>query len=299
MIESVAADSPRVAAGRWSVLVRAVRVRQWPKNLLVFAGLLFAAKIGDGTRWLEAVTVFAAYTIASIAAYLVNDVQDAPRDRLHPAKRHRPVASGALNPRAALAVAAALVSVALLLASLLELQSLLLLLLFVVLQVAYSFRLKEVVGIDVVAIAALFVVRAAAGAEAVEVPISRWLLACTALLALFLALAKRRGELLRGGEEAAAGRTALARYSRGRTERLLVAAAVATVISYSVYAFTAHDSIKLAATVPFVVFALARYIVLIHRDGVGEEPETVLLTDLPILATAFAWAILATVLLSL
>src|SRR5438067_9747665 len=183
-----------------------LRPRQWTKNLLLFAGIIFAAKLGDLSRWGEAVAAFAAYCAASSASYLVNDVRDAPHDRAHPVKRSRPVARGELSPRLAELLATLLILSAFLLAAPLGIASLVFLVSFFALQAAYTLALKHVVLLDVMTIGGLFVVRAAAGAAAVEVRISPWLLLCTALLALFLALAKRRGELVLVGAEAASGR---------------------------------------------------------------------------------------------
>jgi 4-hydroxybenzoate polyprenyltransferase len=183
----------------------ALRPRQWTKNLLLFAGLVFAAKLGDATRWLEAFLAFAAYCAASSAAYLANDVRDAAHDREHPVKRLRPVASGELPPNLALGVAGALAAAALAAAVVLGPWSVAFIAAFLGLQGAYTAGLKHVVLIDVFAIAGLFVVRASAGAEAVDVRISPWLLICTGLLALFLALAKRRAELVLVGAEATRG----------------------------------------------------------------------------------------------
>jgi 4-hydroxybenzoate polyprenyltransferase len=152
--------------------VVALRPRQWSKNLLVFAGLVFAAKLGDAGRWLEALTVFAAYCAISSAAYLVNDVRDREDDRRHPVKRARPIARGELSPRAALVLAAGLAALALGLSIVLGPASVALLLAFAALQAGYTLALKHVVLLDVLAIGALFVVRAAAGAEAVDVRIS-------------------------------------------------------------------------------------------------------------------------------
>src|SRR6266568_7752709 len=173
-----------------------LRPRQWTKNLLLFAGIIFAAKLGDLTRWGEALTAFAAYCAASSASYLVNDLRDAPHDRVHPIKRTRPIARGELSPRLAEAIAALLLFSAVLLVAPLGLASILFLCTFFSLQAGYTLALKHVVLLDVMTIGGLFVVRAAAGAAAVHVRISPWLLLCTALLALFLALAKRRGELV-------------------------------------------------------------------------------------------------------
>jgi 4-hydroxybenzoate polyprenyltransferase len=268
-----------------------LRPRQWAKNLLLFAGIVFAAKLGDPIRWVEAFAAFVAYCAASSAAYLVNDVRDVSADRLHPVKRRRPIARGELRPRAALGLAGALVMLAGATAVALGPASLACLAAFVALQAAYTTRLKHVVLIDVLTIAALFVLRAAAGAVAVDVVISPWLLVCTGLLALFLALGKRRAELVLVGAERTPGRPALAGYSLALVDQLLAAVAGATIVAYALYTLAAHDSRALVATVPFVVFGLFRYLLLLHRRDLGEEPENVLLGDAPILLTVAAWAI--------
>src|SRR2546421_3400123 len=175
--------------------VVALRPRQWSKNLLVFAGIVFAAKLGDAVRWGEALAAFGAYCALSSAAYLVNDLRDREHDRLHPVKRERPIARGELSATAAVAIAVVLTLGAVAVGAWLGWASLGLLAGFAALQLGYSFGLKHVVLVDVLAIGGLFVIRAAAGAVAVDVRISPWLLLCTALLALFLALAKRRGGL--------------------------------------------------------------------------------------------------------
>jgi len=287
-----------LSARRFPALT-ALRVRQWPKNLLLFAGLVFAAKIADGTRWLEAIAAFTVYCLASSAAYLVNDVRDVEHDRAHPVKRHRPIAAGELPERRALALAAALAAAAFALAGALGPWSALLLAGFLVLQATYSFGLKHVVLLDVMAIAALFVVRAAAGAEAVHVRISPWLLVCTALLALFLGLAKRRGELVLVGAERTPGRPVLEGYSLELVDQLVSVVAASTISAYALYTFTARDSKAMMATIPFVLFGVFRYLYLIHRHDLGEEPETVLLKDVPTLVCVAAWAVTSAVILLL
>jgi 4-hydroxybenzoate polyprenyltransferase len=271
----------------------ALRPRQWLKNLLLFAGIIFAAQLGDPARRLEAVAAFVAYCAASSAAYLGNDLRDVEADRLHPVKRRRPIASGELRLRAAVALACALAAGAIVVAASLGPASVACLLLFVALQAAYTLGLKHVVLVDVLLIAALFVVRAAAGAIAVDVRISPWLLVCTGLLALFLALGKRRAELVLVGAERTPGRRVLEGYSLALVDQLLAAVAGATIVAYTLYTLytvTARDSPALVATVPFVVFGLVRYLQLLHRHAAGEEPENVLLGDTPILLTVAAWA---------
>src|SRR5439155_7856502 len=161
---------------------------------------------------------------------------------------------------------------------------------FVGLQAAYTLGLKHVVLIDVMTLAGLFVVRAGAGAAGVHVRISPWLLLCTALLALFLALAKRRGELVLVGAAATPGRPVLEGYSLALVDQLISVIAASTVIAYSLYTFTARDSKTMMVTIPFVLFGVFRYLLLIQRDDLGEEPENVLLTDRPLIATIALWA---------
>jgi 4-hydroxybenzoate polyprenyltransferase len=277
----------------WRAALVAMRPRQWSKNLLLFAGIIFAAEVGDWVRWAEAGVAFAAYCAASSAAYLVNDVRDASHDRLHPLKRLRPVARGELLPRVAMVLAGVLAVLAAALVAPLGLLSLTFLAGFLALQGAYSFGLKHVVLVDVLAIAALFVIRSAAGAEAVDVRISPWLLLCTALLALFLALAKRRSELVLPGT----GRPVLEGYSLALVDQLITITVACTIAAYSVYTITAHSA-AMAATIPFVVFGLFRYLLLVHRDELGEEPESVLFTDRPLIAAVSLWAVTSAAILA-
>ena len=169
---------------------------------------------------------------------------------------------------------------------------------FVVLQVAYTAGLKHLVLIDVLAIAGLFVIRASAGAEAVDVRISPWLLICTGLLALFLALGKRRAELVLVGAEETPGRPVLEGYSLALVDQLVSVVAASTVIAYSLYTFTARDSKAMMVTVPFVVYGVFRYLLLLQRRELGEEPENVLLTDVPLLLTIAAWALTCAIVLA-
>jgi 4-hydroxybenzoate polyprenyltransferase len=290
-------DLPRPRS-RFRAALVSLRPRQWTKNLLLFAGIVFAAKIGDASRWGEALAAFAAYCAASSASYLVNDVRDAPHDREHPVKRVRPIARGELSPRLAEAIAALLLFSAVLLIAPLGLASILFLCTFFALQAAYTLALKHIVLIDVMTIGGLFVVRAAAGAAAVNVRISPWLLLCTALLALFLALAKRRGELVLVGAEATPGRPVLEGYSLALVDQLVTVVASSTVISYCLYTFTARDSKAMMITIPFVVFGVFRYLLLMHRRDLGEEPEEILLRDVPILACIAGWAACAATILA-
>ena len=276
-------------------LLAAMRPRQWTKNLLLYAGIVFAAQLDDAERWIQATAAFVAYCLASSAAYIFNDVRDADDDRRHPLKRHRPIASGRLRPERALNVAGILATLAFAIVAPLGWGSLAYLAGFVLLQVAYSIRLKTILLIDVMAIAGLFVIRAAAGAEAVDVKISPWLIVCTALLALFLALGKRRGELLSAGVEDS--RAALSGYTLELVDQLVTITAACTIVAYALYTFEAREGSAMMATIPFVVYGLFRYIQLMHREDLGKEPDS-LLTDVPILVTIAAWAVTSAVILT-
>jgi 4-hydroxybenzoate polyprenyltransferase len=293
-----ALQAPELGArGSAHAALAALRPRQWLKNLFVFAGIVFAAKLGDATRWVEAIGCFGAFCAASSAAYLVNDVRDAEDDRRHPIKRERPIARGDLSVRFALALAAVLAVAALAVGLALGWQVLLYVAAFLALQGAYSLGLKHLVLLDVMTIGGLFVLRAAAGARAIDVPISEWLLLCTALLALFLGFAKRRGELVLVGAERAPGRPVLEGYSLELVDQLVSVVAASTVIAYGLYTFEA-DTRGMMATIPFVLFGVFRYLVLVHKHDLGEEPERVLLGDRQLIAAVALWAVTAATILA-
>ena len=278
-----------LARSKLRASLAAMRPRQWTKNLLVFAGIVFAAEIDDWQKWVAASVCFVAYCAGSSAAYLANDVRDVGLDRLHPVKRMRPIARGELSERGALSLALGLVATAIVISALLGVWSFVLVLVFLGLQAAYSLGLKHLVLLDVGTIAALFVVRAAAGAVAVDVRISPWLLVCTALLALFLALSKRRAEISLVATRATPGRPVLDGYSQELVDRLVNALAIATVLVYAAYTLIAGNSRWMAVTIPFVAFGIGRYVWLVRGRGAGEEPEEVLLRDAPLLAAIVVW----------
>ena len=298
--DTVAVDAVETPLRRNTVraLFVALRPRQWTKNLLLFAGIIFAAKLGDPARLAEAVAGFVAYCAASSAAYLLNDVRDVASDRLHPLKRRRPIASGEVRRGTAYVASASLATFALVVAAVLGPGMLAFLAGFAALQAAYTVALKHVVLVDVCAIAGLFVIRAAAGAVAVDVRISPWLLVCTALLSLFLGLGKRRGELVLVAARSTPGRRVLDRYSLAIVDRVLALVALGTIVAYALYTVTARSSHTLVVTIPFVVFGVGRYIALLRRGGAGEEPENVLVRDVPILVTVALWTLTCAIVLA-
>ncbi|HET8968143.1 MAG TPA: decaprenyl-phosphate phosphoribosyltransferase [Gaiellaceae bacterium] len=300
-MEAGAADVISVPVRRHGLVAALVALRphQWTKNLLVFAGIVFAVQLDDPVAWLQATACFVAYCAASSSAYLFNDIRDRDADRAHPVKRRRPIASGELAVSTASWMAVGMLAVALATIVPLGFESAGLLALFLALQTSYTLRLKHVVLVDVLVIAGLFVIRAAAGAEAVNVLISPWLLLCTGLLALFLALGKRRGELVLVEQQETPGRRVLDVYTVAAIDQFLAITAAATIVAYALYTFTASVSSSLMITIPYVVFGVFRYMLLLQSRRVGEEPEHVLVTDGPILAAVCAWAVTCVAVLAL
>jgi 4-hydroxybenzoate polyprenyltransferase len=275
-----------------AVLV-SLRPRQWIKNLFVFAGVIFSHKLftPDAPRALGA---FAVFCVLSGVVYLLNDVADRERDRAHPIKRKRPVASGALSVRAAIVAALVLTAVAMIGAALLGRRFVLTAAVYLVLLVLYSARLKHVVILDVLTVATGFVLRAVAGAVAVDVEISGALLICTFLIALFLALGKRRHEYLTLDADAARHRPILAEYSAGLLDQMIAVVTASTVTAYALYTMSAETVARfetrlLPATLPFVLYGIFRFLYLLYRRQLGGNPSELFLNDRPLLVNTALW----------
>ena len=281
--------------GRLIGLALSSRPRQWPKNLLVLAAVLFSGEYHNGSSLLAAVAAAAIFTLATAGLYLLNDAIDAPRDREHPVKRRRPVATGVVPGGVAVAVGLVFCAAALTLATVLAWPFAAALAVYLGLQVGYSLLLKHLVILDLLAIAIGFVLRAVAGALVIEVPVSPWLYTCTFLLALFLAVGKRWAEL--GGEaRSSAARPVLDRYTPEFLRTLVVIAAAATPLSYALYTFSAPNlpaNHLMMLTIPIVLYGILRYVYLLQNDGSGEEPERVLLGDPGILASVVVWVVVS------
>ena len=282
--------SPRLRA-RLVGLAVSSRPRQWPKNLLVLAALLFSREFHSGSSLLAAVAAVAIFTLATAGLYMLNDAIDTSRDRQHEVKRHRPIAAGLVPVGLAVGVGALFSVAALALATLLAWPFGAALAVYLALQIGYSLVLKHLVILDLLAIAVGFVIRAVAGALVIEVPISPWLYICTFLLALFLAVGKRWAEL---GAEArsSAARPVLDRYTPEFLRTLIVITASATPLSYALYTFSAlnlPENHLMMITIPIVLYGILRYVYLLQANGSGEEPERVLLGDPGILASVIVW----------
>lgn len=336
-VPEVTQQQERTASAAWSasaaggaspiltqvrLLLKGMRPRQWTKNILVFAGITFAGRLLDGISLVRAIVAFAVFCLLAGAIYLINDLADLERDRIHPVKRLRPLASGRLALRTAsigigLSLLLALAGITLMLvlplptnqdiyhlaltswpphAALVGHKLLsgdaytayggsgvlfaILSLAYFALMLAYTFRLKHIVLLDIFAIAAGFVLRVLAGAVAVAVHISPWLYLCTILLSLFLALGKRRQELLSLEHNASAHRRILSEYTPQLLDQLITVVTSATIMAYSLYTFQGETGDRrLMVTIPFVLYGIFRYLYLIYARGEGGSPEEILLRD--------------------
>jgi 4-hydroxybenzoate polyprenyltransferase len=281
-------------------LVEALRPRQWSKNVFVLAGIVFAGRLFDRVAELRVLACFALFCAASSAVYLANDVADRGTDVHHPLKRQRPVASGRLRSEIAIAASIVLAAVAIAGATLLNGATAAIVGAYLAITFAYSFGLKRVFLLDVMIVAAGFVLRAAAGAACIDAEISPWLLVCSFLLALFLALGKRRAELVLLGEDATNHRAALGSYSLPLVDSWLTALAGAAIVSYALYTQSPRTvehfgTTSLLYTVPFVIYALFRYQHHVVRQDAGGDPGSLLLQDAGLWLSLVGWAVTAAV----
>jgi 4-hydroxybenzoate polyprenyltransferase len=272
-----------------------MRPKQWTKNLVVFGGLVFAQKLLEPPYLLKALAAFALFCLLSGAVYLLNDIMDVERDRLHPLKRLRPLASGRLSLPLAGSACAILMAISLLLSWFLQPAFFFAALSYLLLQFFYTLWLKNVVILDVFCISAGFVIRTVAGALVIGVAISNWLIICAVLLALFLGLSKRRHELVVLENNAASHRSILAEYSPYLLDQMMAVVTASTVMSYCLYTMWPETVAKfgphLPLTVPPVLFGIFRYLYLVHQKEGGGAPERVLLSDIPLLLSVLLWGL--------
>lgn len=275
-------------------LIRLMRPRQWVKNVFVFTGLMFSHAFGDAALVGRVAVAALAFSLVSSAVYAINDIADREADRRHPVKRARPVASGAVGVPAALALAAILLAAGALAAAWVSDTVLALVSVYVVLNLAYSGGLKQVVILDVFLIAAGFMLRILAGTTGVGIPPSQWLLLTGLFLTLFLGFAKRRAEWTAAGTDGVARRRVLEHYGPELLDHMLSVAAAGVVMSYSLYTLSPetvarHGTTDLIYTVPFVLYGIFRYIYLVHHRQRGEDPAAEFLLDSHMLLTFLGW----------
>jgi 4-hydroxybenzoate polyprenyltransferase len=281
-------------------LLEAMRPRQWSKNVFVFAGIVFAGRLFDRSAELRVIAVFFVFCAAASAVYLANDVADRESDVHHPQKKSRPIASGRLAPRTASIASVVLAVAALAGAALLNVPTFAIMVAYLGSTLAYSFGLKRVFLLDVMIVALGFVLRAAVGAAVIDAEISPWLLVCSFLLALFLALGKRRAELVLLGEAASNHRPALGEYSLTLVDSCLTALSGAAIVSYAIYTQSQRTvehfgTTNLLYTVPFVIYALFRYQHHVMRLDAGGDPGSLLVQDKGLWLSLLGWAVTAAI----
>jgi 4-hydroxybenzoate polyprenyltransferase len=275
--------------------LRLIRPKQWTKNGFVLAGVVFAQQALVAASVAKALLAFVAFCALSGAVYAANDVLDVEEDRKHPRKRLRPVASGEISPSSALVFAGVLAVAGLGLGFAINPGVGLAGVSYLALQAIYTTTLKHTAILDVMSISAGFVIRALAGVAAVGSPISPWLIVCTALLTLFLGFSKRRHELASLGEGATIHRRNLADYSVPLLDEMMNIMISATIIAYVLYTFFEYENYYMMASIPFVVYGVFRYMLLVHRSG-GGNPDTLLLADRPLQIALLLWlAVVGTV----
>jgi len=285
-------------------LLQAMRPKQWIKNLLVFAALIFAHQMDEPSAVLAAVAAFACFCALSASVYLVNDVVDIAQDRAHPTKRYRPIASGALPVPVALSAAAVLAPLGVVGCYLVNFPTGIVATVYLLLTLSYHYWLKHLVIVDVLTVAAGFVLRAVVGATAIWVEISPWLLICTLLLALFLALTKRRQEIVTLDNGGVNHRRILGEYSPVLLDQMISLVAASTLMSYCLYTIdertvTVVGTRNLMYTIPFVIYGLFRYLYLVHQKGRGDAPDKVLLSDAPLLINVLLYVVAVVIILYL
>ncbi len=276
-------------------LLRSMRPMQWAKNLFIFAALVFDQKLLEPHPFLRTLAGFVLFCLASSVVYLVNDIADRESDRQHPVKRNRAIASGVVAPVLALGTAAVLATVALVGGYALGTSFGLILTGFLALNLLYSFWLKHVPIIDVLIIAAGFVLRVAAGVSLIQVTrFSPWLYVCMTLLALYIGFGKRRAEMVLVSDAASNTRRVLDGYTISFLDQLIVIVSATTIVAYSLYTFSAENLPKnhtMMLTIPFVIYGIFRYLYLIHVEDSGGAPEELVLKDRPLMATLALWGI--------
>jgi len=276
-------------------LLKTMRPKQWPKNVFIFTALVFDEKLFTPAPLLKTIATFILFCLTSSAVYLINDLADIEKDRQHPTKRLRPLPSGQLKRSVAIAAAVLIPLITMPLFFLLDPHLGLIALVYLLMMITYSFVLKNIVILDVLTVAAGFVLRVAAGAVVVEVErFSPWLYICATLAALFIGVGRRRHELILLAENANEHRASLSEYSLPLLDEMISVVASATIIAYSLYTFSAPNlppNHAMMLTIPFVLYGVFRYLYLIHVKSKGGAPEEIFLSDLPLIIDLGLWAL--------
>ncbi|TDL76484.1 decaprenyl-phosphate phosphoribosyltransferase [Peribacillus frigoritolerans] len=273
------------------LLFKQLRPKQWTKNLIVFAAPLFSMQLMHEGVFLKSLIGFFLFCFVSSCVYILNDFVDRKADRMHPEKKHRPMASGALNPLLALTFGFLLLISSIWAANIFNSLFAICLSIYFIINVLYSLKLKHIVLLDILLIASGFVLRAVGGALVINVPLTEWFLLCALWLSMFLAVSKRRHELFLLQKTQETHRKVLKNYSIALLDQYNSIFTTATIISYALFAFSSEHSEILMWSIPLVLYGICRYLYLIHQEGKGGKPEQVLLEDKPILITTIIYVL--------
>jgi 4-hydroxybenzoate polyprenyltransferase len=285
-------------------IVESLRPKQWIKNFLVFAGILFSKNLFNSPMLLDVISAFFIFCLSSGVIYIINDIADVEKDRLNPLKANRPIASGRLKVRDAKIVVAILLPICLVISYSMGLEFFLVVISYILLQILYSFYLKNIPILDIFSISLGSVLRVVGGVVVINVEISSWLFICTILLALFLAISKRRYELIALDQEAKNHRKVLAEYSPNLLDQMISVVTTSLLVTYTMYTISEETVTRfgtkyLVFTVPFVLYGIFRYLYLMYQKGFGGSPESAIISDRPLMINVILWIIIVLILIYL
>ena len=283
-------------------LMVTMRIKQWVKNLFIFAGIVFAGKLFHIELLLEVCTGFVLFGLAASSIYIFNDIHDLEHDKTHPVKKNRPLAAGLISIHRAYIIAIIGAVIAIIGAFVLDLRFFGIVICYLVINIAYTMKIKELVILDVMCIASGFVLRVFAGSLLSDASPSEWVIVCTITLSLFLGFSKRRQELALTGSKANSQRKVLGNYSIGFLDQMISVATASTVIAYALYSVSPQtvyrlNTRNLAFTIPFVLYGIYRYLFLMHQKKSGEDPTTEMFTDLPLIINGILWLLIVLVII--
>lgn len=278
-------------------LIKLMRPKQWIKNTFVFPAILFSKNIFDLNQFINVIWCFISFCMISSSVYILNDIIDVEKDRQHPIKKYRPIASGEVSKKEGYVVMTVLMIGSFVLAYVNNLLLVVIIFTYFVNNVLYSFKIKHMVIIDVMSIAFGFILRVSAGAVTINVRISPWILLCTLLLALFLGFSKRRNELIILQKSAGRYRKILEEYSVEFIDNMLSIITASILMAYSIYTFTAYEQQYMMVTIPFVLYGIFRYQYIVYKKNLGGSPEDIVLSDKPLMIDIVLWIILCMVII--
>ena len=279
--------------------LKLLRPRQWIKNFFVFGALIFSFSFTDPSKVLLSVLAFILFSLTSSSVYILNDIVDVEKDKVHPRKKNRPIASGLVSKKSAIVLMICLLAIVLISSFILNKMLTLTLVLYLINNLFYSFKLKQIVLLDVFSISLGFILRVVAGGVAIGVMLSPWILMCTLFISLFLGFEKRRAEISVLGDSRGDHRAILDEYSPEFLDQLTTISTTCTLMFYALYSVLAYEYQPMYITNIFVIYGVFRYKYLVHKSPCGDSPTEAVLTDKCIIIDVFLWVICSILILSI